>query len=66
MYGLVQVARQFYTKLTCVTVMKMGFVKCETDGCLLLRVTNDGTVILCIYDDMIVVGDKEEIEKSKQ
>ena len=46
MYGLVQAACQFYKKLTCVTVAKIGFVKCETDGCLLIRVNNIGTVVL--------------------
>ena len=56
MYGLVQVARQFYKKLIYVRVTKMGFVKCEADGCLLIQLNDIRTVILYIYvDDMLVV-----------
>ena len=66
MYGLVQAAHQFYKKLTCVTVTKMGFVICKADGCLLIRVNDIGTVILCIYvNDMLVIGNKEAIEAFK-
>ena len=66
MYRLVQAADQFYKKLTCVKVTKMGFVKCEADGCLLIEVDNIGTVILCIYvNDMLVVGNKEVIKAFK-
>ena len=44
----------------------MGFVKCEAYGCLLIRVNDIGTVILCIYvDDMLVVGNKEAIKAFK-
>ena len=42
---------------------KLGFVKCEADGCLLIRVTDNGAVILCIYvDNMLVVGDKAAVK----
>ena len=45
----------------------MGFFKYVDDGCLLIRVNNIRTVILCIYGNkMIVVGDKEAIEAFKQ
>ena len=67
MYGLVQAARQFYKKLTHMTVTKTGFVKCEADECLLIRVNHVITVILCIYvENMLVVGDKEAVEIFKQ
>ena len=66
MYWLVQAAHQFYKKLTCVTVTKMGFVKCEADVCLLIQVENIVTVILCIYiDDILDVGNKEAIKAFK-
>ena len=66
MYRLVQAAHQFYKKLNCVTVTKMGFVKCEADGYLLIRVNDIGTAIICIYvDDMLVVGDNEAVEAFK-
>ena len=66
MYRLVQAAHHFYKKLTCVTVTKMGFIKFEADGCLLIQVDNIWTVILCIYvNDMLVVGNKEGIKSFK-
>ena len=36
MYGLVQVARQFYKKLVRITVVKMGFQKSNANACLLM------------------------------
>ena len=67
MYGLVQSAQQFYKKLTCVIVTKMGFVKCEADGCLLIRVHHIRTVTLCIYvEEMLVEGEKEAVKTFKQ
>ena len=67
MYGLVQAACQFYKKLVRITVGKMGFKKINANGCLLMRVTEQGTVILCVYvDDLLVVGDKVAVENFKQ
>ena len=67
MYGLIQAARQFYKKLVRITVGKMGFKKSDADGCLLMRVIKQGTVILCVYvNDMLVVGDKVAVENFKQ
>ena len=67
MYGLVQAAWQFYKKLTCLTVTKMGFIKCEANGCLLIRVNDIIIVILCNYvDGMLVVGDKDAFKVFKQ
>ena len=46
---------------------KYGIQKCQANGCLLMRVTNNGNVFLCIYvENMIVVGDKVAVEKIKQ
>ena len=43
------------------------FVKCEANGCLLIRLNDVETVILCIYvDKILVVGDKEEVGALKQ
>ena len=48
------------------TVTKMGFVKCKADGFLLVKVKYEGTVILCIYvDDMLVLGNKSAVEMFK-
>ena len=67
MYGLVQAARQFYKKLVRVTVGNMGFKKSDADSCLLMRVVEIGTVILCVYvDNMLVVGDKLAVEVFKR
>ena len=56
----------FLQKLIRVTIIKIGFVKCEADGCLLIQVNNIGIVILRIYvDDMLVVGNKEAIAAFK-
>ena len=63
---VVQAARQFYKKLTCVTVTKMGFVKCESERCLLIWENDIGTVILCIdVNEMLAVGNKEAIKAFK-
>ena len=67
MYRLVQAAQQFYKKLVRVTVGKMGFKKRNADGCLLMRVVEIGTVILCVYvNNMLVVGDKIAVEFFKR
>ena len=67
MYGLVQEARQFYKKLVRVTVGKMGFKKSNANRCLLMRAEDQGTVILCVYvNDMLVVGDKLAVEAFKK
>ena len=67
MYGLVQAAQQFYKKMVRVTVGKMGFKKSNANGCLLMRAEDQGTVILCVYvDDMLVVGDKLAVEAFKK
>ena len=50
-YDLVQAVRQFHRKLTEVMEKKMGFKKCMADECLLMRKTNQGTVVLCVYID---------------
>ena len=48
-YGLVQTARQFHKKLTNVMETEIGFLKCMADECLLMRTTEKGTVIVCVY-----------------
>ena len=65
-YGLVQAARQFHKRLTSVMESEMGFSKCLGDECLLIRTTNEGAVIVCVYiNDTLCVGDKEAIEEFK-
>ena len=65
-YGLVQAARQFHKKLTNVMETEMGFLKCMADECLLMRTTEKGTVIVCVYiDDTLCLGKKEAISDFK-
>ena len=65
-YGLVQATRQFHKKLTKVMENKMGFLKCMADECLLMRTTEKGTVIVCVYiDDTLCLGEKEVISEFK-
>ena len=66
MYGLVQAARQFFKKLRDTMVNYMGFTKCLSDQCLLVKNDEFGTVIVCLYiDDTMVVGDKKAVGKFK-
>ena len=64
LYGLVQAARSWWLKLTT-TLLTLGFCRCKIDPCLLIRTTDDKTVIFCIYvDDVCCVGDKEEVKEA--
>ena len=66
MYGLVQAARQFFKKLRDTMVKEMGFAKCLSDQCLLVRESKIGTLVVCIYiDDTLVIGDVEAVREFK-
>ena len=66
-YGLVQAARQFYKKLIRILTENMGFTKCLSDQCLLMKNNDDGVVIVCIYiDDTLCVGDQSAIDTFKR
>ena len=60
-YGLVQVARQFWKKI----VNKMqegGFQLSEADPCMLYKEDEKGVCIIIIYiDDMLISGKEEAI-----
>jgi Reverse transcriptase (RNA-dependent DNA polymerase) len=65
LYGLVQAARQWWKTLTTYMIEKLEFVKSEIDPCLLMREDDDGTVLLGLYvDDILMVGNIEAIEKA--
>ena len=67
MYGLVQAARQFYKKMIDVMTKEMGFKKCLSDQCLLMRINDKGTVIIGLYiDDNLCCGDALAIEEFKK
>ena len=66
MYGLVQAARQYYKKFIEVVVLKLGFEKCMADPCLLKRINDNGTVIICVYvDNILCVRDQRAIDAMK-
>jgi Reverse transcriptase (RNA-dependent DNA polymerase) len=63
-YGLVQAARAWWKKFTH-SLQSIGFKKCASDNCLMMRINKIGIVILCIYvDDVCCIGDKNAIEQS--
>jgi hypothetical protein len=63
-YGLVQAARAWWKKFTK-SLQDIGFARCLTDNCLMMRKNADGIVILCIYvDDVCCFGDKVAIAKA--
>jgi Reverse transcriptase (RNA-dependent DNA polymerase) len=55
-YSLVQAARAWWKQVTN-SLQKIGFNKCPSDNCLMMRINNIGIMILCIYvDDVCVFG----------
>ena len=65
-YGLVQAARQFHKKLASVLTTKMNFVKCFGDECLLMRESEIGSVVICVYiDDTLCAGHREALKQFK-
>ena len=66
-YGLVQAARQYHKKFVEVMVKKLEFKKCMADTCLLKRIDEKGTVIICVYvDDILCIGDRKAIDSVKE
>ena len=62
-YGLVQAARQFHRKLISVLMNEMNFKKCAGDECLLMRESESGTVVICVYiDDTLCAGPKKALD----
>jgi Reverse transcriptase (RNA-dependent DNA polymerase) len=61
-YGLVQAARAWWKQFTN-SLQKIGFNKCPSDNCLMMRINKFGTTILCIYvDNVCVFGNQEAVE----
>ena len=61
-YGLVQSARQYFTKFTK-SLREIGFVGGNADPCLMMRKDKHGVVYIAIYvDDCLLVGDEEAID----
>ena len=62
LYGLVQSARQWWTKLVS-DLKEKGFKLCMTDPCLMFGIRKDEFVIMTIYvDDCLVIGSKNSLE----
>ena len=62
-YGLVQLARQFWKKLTGV-FKSIGFKGGDIDPCLLFKKTEKGLVLIRIYvDDLLTIRDDININK---
>ena len=63
LYGLVQSARQFFTKF--VKILKsIGFEQSKVEPCLLIRRSRLGMVMMVIHvDDCFTVGHKDAIEE---
>lgn len=65
-YGTVQSARQWAKKFKQ-TLKKIDFEVSSLDPCLMIRKSEKGTVILCIYvDDVLMIGDKEAINSATE
>ena len=46
---------------------KLGFLKCDKDGCLFRKRNEEGEVIICAYvDDMLIVGDEKAVDKTHE
>jgi hypothetical protein len=57
LYGLKQAPRAWFAKFSSV-VAQQGFVSSSYDLALFLRTTNNGTILILLYvDDMIITGD---------
>jgi hypothetical protein len=57
LYGLKQAPRAWFAKFSSV-VAQQGFVSSSYDSGLFLRTTNNGTILILLYvDDMIITGD---------
>ena len=63
-YGLVQAARAWWKKFTN-SLQDIGFQKCPSDNCLMMKINKTGIVILCIYvDDVCCFGTPKAIEQT--
>ena len=61
-YGLVQVARQFWKKIVD-KMQEGGFQLSEADPCMLYKEDERGVCIIIIYiDDMLIIGKEEAID----
>jgi hypothetical protein len=57
LYGLKQAPHAWFAKFSSV-VAQQGFVSSSYDSALFLRTTNNGTILILLYvDDMIITGD---------
>ena len=66
-YGLVQVARQYYKKFIKVMTEELKFQKCLADSCLLMRKDENGTLVVCVYvDDTMCLGDRKAIVRNSE
>jgi Reverse transcriptase (RNA-dependent DNA polymerase) len=63
LYGLVQVARQFFLKFSSITT-KLGFHKSPVDPCMIIKGENDDlTVVIVHVDDCYVIGNEKSLQE---
>jgi hypothetical protein len=63
LYGLVQSARQWWTRLVS-DLKNKGFKLCMTDPCLMFDIEDENFIMMTIYvDDCLVIGSKESLNK---
>ncbi|KAG7348742.1 reverse transcriptase RNA-dependent DNA polymerase [Nitzschia inconspicua] len=61
-YGTKQAARQYRKKFMNFMEAK-GFERTHAEQCLLKRIDNNGTVVICVYvDDCLLTGDRKAID----
>jgi hypothetical protein len=65
-YGTVQAARQWWKRFVKELEQKLGFKRSRADPCLLVKKTDNGIIVLCIYvDDACLLGPKDIVLEMK-
>ena len=68
LYGLKQASRS-WNELLVKTLLKFGFEQCGTEQCVFRLLNNDGSICFLLafhVDDIVVAGQKDDIEVLKQ
>jgi Reverse transcriptase (RNA-dependent DNA polymerase) len=63
LYGLVQVARQFFLKFSSI-MMKLGFRKSPVDPCMMIKGEKDDLMVVIVHvDDCYVIGNEKSLQE---
>ena len=63
---MVQAGRAWWKKFTY-SLKEIGFKRCASDNCLMMRVNKSGRVMLCIYvDNVCCIGDNRAVKETIQ